>query len=252
AQPWAGFDVYPQQLRSICSDLLGGGRLSVTVPDFITQGRLISLGRQREVVQGLGVRGVIGAALAAGPQGLRDRSATFWVGALGLLGGAMSAIPRGFDGAVLLHPAVVDLALALRRLDMLERMLSICRKAHPEAQIGFHTNLAAEAVDTLPLLAVQVGVLSILTSPNSSGEDVVADLRAVAPGPVRIVAEVGQAPFVIQRTAATQPHAWAHGADAVLIGAVADEHLRARISGGRARAWSEAFPGLPIPEDIPW
>jgi hypothetical protein len=244
--------VYPQQVRVVPSAMLEGGRVNVTVPDFLTQGRLISLGRQREVIKGLGVRGVIGAALAAGPQGLRDRSPTFWVGALGLLGGAMSTIPRGFDGGVLLHPAVVDLALALRRRDMLERMLSICRKAQPDAQIGFHTNLAAEAVDVLSSLDVDVGVLSILASPNPNGEGVVADLRAVAPGPVRIVAEVGPAPFAIQRTAAAQPHAWAHGADAVLIGAVADEHLRARIRRDRARAWSEAFPGLAMPEDISW
>jgi nucleoside-diphosphate-sugar epimerase/predicted dehydrogenase len=251
-RPWDGFVVYPQQVRVVPSALLEGGRVSVTVPDFPTQGRLISLGRQREVVKGLGVRGVIAAVLAAGPQGLRDRSPTFWVGALGLLGGAMSAIPRGFDGGVLLHPALVDLALALRRHDMLERLLSICRKAQPEAQIGFHTNLAAEAADALPLLDVEVGVLSILASPNSDGDGVVAELRAVSPGPVRIVAEVGPAPFVIQRTAAAQPHAWAHGADAVLIGAVADEHLRARIGKDRARAWSEAFPGLAVPEGIPW
>jgi predicted dehydrogenase/nucleoside-diphosphate-sugar epimerase len=251
ADAWEGFEIYPEQLDAVPGELRTGERLSFSVPDFITQGRLLSLGRRREVAQALGARGVLGAVRTAAPQVLRDRSATFWAGAFGLLGGALRGVPRGFRGAVLLHASVCDLALALRRYDMLERMLVVCRRAHPRARIGLHTNLASEAADALCLMEAEVDEISILVSPNTTDHDVVSELRAAVAARVRLVSEVGAAPALVQRAAAIGPHAWARGADAVLIGAAADGFLRSRIAVDRARAWSEAFPGLAAPEDIP-
>jgi nucleoside-diphosphate-sugar epimerase/predicted dehydrogenase len=242
---WDGFDVYPAQLHATWA--VPG--LTVTVPDFLTQGRLLSLGRRLEVVKSLGLGGGLGAMSAALPQALRDRSATFWVGALGLLGGGLSAIPKAFEGTILLHPALVDLALALRRHDMLDRMLQLCA-SHKMATIGFHTNLASEAVDALPLMEADLGAVSVLMSPNDGGDDVIARVRSLV-ARVRIIAEVGQAPPVVQRAAASAPRSWAHGADAVLVGASADASLRSEIASERGHEWARAFPGTSIPGDLP-
>jgi hypothetical protein len=141
--------------------------------------------------------------------------------------------------------------LALRQYDMLERMITLCRKAHPDARVGFHTNLAAEAVDALSLIGVEIDQVSVLTSPNTSGGGNIDDVRGAASGPIRVVAEVGPAPMAVQRAAAGAPNAWAHGADAVLIGAVADEFLRPRIVENREREWDLVFPGLRMPLGAP-
>jgi NADH dehydrogenase len=241
---WDGYDVYPHQLRAASN----GHDLTVTVPDFLTQGRLLSLGRHVEVVKSLGLRGGIGAMIAALPQALRDRSATFWVGALGLLGGGLSAIPKSFDGTILIHPALADLALALRQHDMLDRMLELCA-GHSLATRGFHTNLAWDAVDALPLIGTDLGAVSVLTSPNE-GDDVIARIRSLVPG-TRVIAEVGQAPSIVQRAAASGSRSWAHGADAVLIGSSADDALRSAIASKHGEAWAQAFPGIAMPEDLP-
>jgi hypothetical protein len=170
------------------------------------------------------------------------------VGALGLLGGGLSAIPKRFDGTILLHPALADLALALRQHDMLDRMLELCT-SHSLATVGFHTNLAWDAVDALPLIGTDLGAVSVLTSPNG-GNDVIARIRSLVPG-ARIIAEVGQAPSIVQRAAASGSRSWAHGADAVLIGSSADDALRSAIALRRGEAWAQAFPGITLPEDLP-
>ena len=248
---WDGFQVFPEQIGGAPWESLSADQLNVTAPDFLTQGRALSLGRRREVLQGLGVRGALGALRAAAPQAVRDRSATFWVGALGLLGGALRKIPSGFSGGLLLHPSLADVMLALRQYDMLERMIVLCRKAHPYARVGFHTNLAAEAVGALSLLGVEIDQVSVLTSPNTLGDGSIDDISGAASGPIRVVAEVGPAPMAVQRAAAGAPNAWAHGADAVLIGAVADEFLRPRILENRKREWDLVFPGLRMPQGAP-
>lgn len=248
---WAGFRIYPEQLASVPRGLRSSAGLGITVPDFLTQSRLLSLGRRLEVARGLGIRGLIGAMRAAAPQGLRDRSATFWVGALGLLGGSLSEVPRGFEGSLLIHPSLVDVALALRRHDMLERMLGVCRSTHPRARIGLHTNLASEAAEALALIGVEPGEVSVLTSPGALEADAAAaELRAELPG-ATLVAEVGLAPELLHRAARLSPNAWAHGADAVLVGAVADPFLRGRVARRTEREWSLAFPGLAMPAGAP-
>jgi hypothetical protein len=248
---WSGSQVFPEQMSGVPRGSLDAERLNVTVPDFLRQGRLLSLGRRREVLQGLGVQGALGAFRAAAPQAARDRSATFWVGALGLLGGALSKIPSGFNGGLLLHPSLADVMLALRQYEMLERMITLCRKAHPDARVGFHTNLAAEASDALSLISVEIDQVSVLTSPNTPGDGSVDDIRGAASGPIRVVAEVGPAPTPVHRAAAEAPNAWAHGADAVLIGALGDEFLRPRITENREREWGLVFPGLRMPQGAP-
>jgi len=248
---WSGSQVFPEQMSGFPGGSLHAERLNVTVPDFLRQGRLLSLGRRREVLRGLGVQGALGAFRAAAPQAARDRSATFWVGALGLLGGALSKIPSGFNGGLLLHPSLADVMLALRQYDMLDRMITLCRKAHPGARVGFHTNLAAEASDALSLISVEIDQVSVLTSPNTPWDGSVDDIRGAASGPIRVVAEVGPAPMPVHRAAAEAPNAWAHGADAVLIGALGDEFLRPRITENREREWGLVFPGLRMPQGAP-
>ena len=117
--------------------------------------------------------------------------------------------------------------------------------------MGFHTNLAAEAGDALSLISVEVDQVSVLTSPNTPGDATVEDLRGAARGPIRVVAEVGPAPMPVQRAAAGGPNAWAHGADAVLIGALGDDFLRPRIMEKREREWGLVFPGLRMPQGAP-
>jgi hypothetical protein len=152
---------------------------------------------------------------------------------------------------LLLHPSLADVMLALRQYDMLDRMITLCRKAHPGARVGFHTNLAAEAADALSLISVEIDQVSVLTSPNTPGDGSVDDIRSAASGPIRVVAEVGPAPMPVHRAAAGAPNAWTHGADAVLIGAVADEFLRPRILENRRREWDLVFPGLRMPQGAP-
>jgi hypothetical protein len=221
------------------------GRLRVTVPDFLQQSRRLMAGRYGEVVRHLGVAGVISAGRAALPVAVKARGVSFWAAALGLLAGDLERLPAGFDGTVLVHGYLADLALALDRVEMLEKMLRLCRRARPGALVGFHTNLAAEADNALPQMDVGVDEVSVLSSPRGRQlDEVVRSLRESA----SVTVEVGPAPALVHQLAARRPQDWLHGADAVMLGPAAEERLVADLRRERAEAWSVAFAGMEWPE----
>jgi hypothetical protein len=170
---------------------------------------------------------------------------SFWAAALGLLAGDLERLPAGFDGTVLVHGYLADLALALDRVEMLEKMLRLCRRARPGARVGFHTNLAAEADNALPQMDVGVDEVSVLSSPRGRQlDEVVRSLRESA----SVTVEVGPAPALVHQLAARRPQDWLHGADAVMLGPAAEERLVADLRRERAEAWSVAFAGMEWPE----
>ncbi len=135
---------------------------------------------------------------------------------------------------------------------MLARMLATCRRSHPLARIGFHTNMAGEALNALRLLDVPADNVSVLTSPRAV--DMAATLRAMraasGSGGLRLTAEVGLAPAVIHRVAFDAPHHWAFGADFILLGIWADPALAGQRQMEVEREWAKVFPGLGLPEGV--
>jgi len=234
-------------------NLPGDNRVRITLPDFQSQSRLLAMGRYKEVIRRMGVSGVTMATRAAAPVAVRDRRPTFWVAALGMLGAALKDIPQRFQGTLLLHGSLADTALILNRWDMLEQMLDACRRARPCARVGFHTSLAAEALNAMALLDSQIDEVSVLTSPDAIGmSDILAAIREAGLAGLRVSAEVGPAPSIVHRIAALTPERWAHGADAVVVGLDASPALADARRHELAHAWAQAFPGLSLPEEMPW
>jgi predicted dehydrogenase/uncharacterized protein YbjT (DUF2867 family) len=249
---WDAYLLLPSQLPGVSSAWLTSTRLRVTVPDFLQQSRLLSAGRYGQALLDMGIRGLYAASLAAIPAALRARGVTFWAVAMGLLAADLTRLAPSYNGCLLLHSYLTDLALVLERKDMLERMLHTCRRLQPQARIGVHTHLAAEAANVLPFLRAQVDDVSVLTSPQ--GRELTKNLRLLRQGwdkPPRLTAEVGLAPAVVHQLAAHSPQAWLHGAEAIVLGVAADETLAAHLWEEKAHAWSEVFPGLPMPEAMP-
>jgi predicted dehydrogenase/nucleoside-diphosphate-sugar epimerase len=252
-QDWDGLVVSAAQSHAMRKNLRGNNRVRITLPDFQSQSRLLAMARYGEVIRRMGVSGVTRAARAAAPIAVRERGPTFWVAGFGMLGAALKEVPQQFQGTLLLHGSLADTALILKRLDMLERLLITCRRARPRARVGFHTSLTAEAPNAIALLDTPVDELSVLTSPDAIGmSDIVATIREAAPAELSVLAEIGPGPAVLHRIAAMTPEPWAHGADAVVIGLDAVPALADARRRQLAQAWAEAFPGLSLPEEMPW
>ena len=181
-----------------------------------------------------------------------ERGPTFWVAALGLLAASLQSTAADFTGTVLLHPYLADFALSLRRLDILEKMLTICRRARPQARVGWHTNMAAEALNALWRLETKVDEISVLSSPGAMKLGAIFSemRRASGQAQFKVTAEVGLAPFIVHQIAYHAPQRWAFGADAVLIGPAAAVSLAAQQRTEVAQEWGKAFPGLIMPEEV--
>ncbi len=246
---WDGFEVTSTQLAAGKWPRSLWRRLRVTVPDFLSQSRLLMSGRYADVLRQMGVMGVTQAGLAAMPLVLKARGVSFWAAAMGLLAGGLVHIPRGFDGTVLLHGYLADLALALRQTHLFDAMLKRVRRACPDARIGFHTNLAAEADAVLPLLETKLDELSLLASPNGLGLDAMfRSLRERSGQSPALTAEVGTGPALLHQFAARQPQLWTHGAETILVGPAAEPVLAEVLRTEKAQAWQQAFPGLTMPD----
>jgi hypothetical protein len=224
-------------------------RLRVTVPDFLQQTRLLSGKRYSQLLRQMGVQGLLSAGWAALPMAISEHGPKFWVAAIGLLASDLAHTPRDFSGTLLLHSYLTDLAQALERVDVVDKMLATCRRMRPRARVGFHTNLAPEAANLLPMLKTKVDEVSVLTSPGGLNlSETMRWLRQASKHPPALTAEVGPAPALVHRLAASSPDEWTHGADAILVSATADEGLATVLRSEKERSWSQAFPGLDMPE----
>jgi hypothetical protein len=148
---------------------------------------------------------------------------------------------------------MTDFALSLRRLDVLESLLALCRRRCPSARVGFHTNMAAQALNALRLLETRVDHVSVLTSPDAVRmAELLASLREAAENEaLERTAEVGLAPGIVHRAAYAQPERWSFGAEWVLIGAAAESALATERRSDLERQWGAAFPGLALPDYLP-
>jgi len=246
---WRQYQFTPAQMKSEAARGIPHEALRVTVPDFLKQSRLLSTGRYGDVLKEIGVRGTIQASRVAAPMLMRERSLNFWVAAMGLLAAALNALPRDFQGTILLHGQLTDIALSLRRLNRLEEMLALCRRKRPRARIGFHTNLPVEALNALQSLSELVDEVSVLSSPRALGvSELFASMRRAYPArKLTLTAEVGLAPEVVHRVAFHAPESWTHGANALLIGIGAEAVLAEMRRERFYHEWSAAFPGLRPP-----
>lgn len=247
---WDEYLLAPAQVKRLPKQWRAGKRLRVTVPDFLNQSRLVSNGRHVEVLKQLGLAGIVAGVRAATSVLSSERAVTFWVAAMGLLGAALRLVPVQFQGTLLLHAYLTDLALALRRTDMLDTMLARCRTLRPRARVGFHTNMASEALTALRLLETPVDEVSVLTSPRARDMARMLDSmrQAGLPRARTLTAEVGLAPSVVHRVAFEAPHHWSFGADAVLIGVAADSALAGQWRADVEQNWMAVFPGLTLPD----
>jgi len=246
---WSEYLFTPNQLAGLPAQLLAEKRVRVTIPDFLNQSRLLSTARYGEALKPMGVWGFGMAVRAALPMLIKARAGYFWVAAAGLVGAALQAVPPEFQGSLFLHVYLTDLALSLRRLDILKRILASCRRICPRARLGFHTNMAAEAMHALPLMRESVDEVSVLTSPRAPGTSkLFAGMRrADGKGTLGITAEVGLAPDVVHKVAFDAPESWAHGADALLIGPAADPVTADQRCRQLEQEWSKVFPGCSPP-----
>jgi hypothetical protein len=239
---WDGFQLLPGQLGAVEQK---NREIGVTVPDFAGQTRLIFSGRYGDLIRGMGIRGTAGAALEVMKQAVRERGVGFWSAAAGLTRAGLAPIPSNFTGKVLLHGYIADLAMAVGRLDRLDSLLDMMKSRCPRARIGFHSGMAAEAVNAIAFLDSPVDELSVMTSPGRKETGWPFDLA----GGTRITAEIGGAPAAVHRLAAARPEMWAHGAGSVLVGAAADSGVTSGLAEARTREWTRAFPGIPAPND---
>ncbi len=251
----SGWDEYlltPTQMKALPGSSRPSERLRVTVPDFLNEARLLSTRRYGEILKRMSLGGIMVAARAATPLLIKERAPTFWVAAMGLLGAGLESMPTEFQGTILLHGYLTDLALSLRRLDVLGKMLIMCRRIRPQARVGFHTNIATEALNALHLLDAPIDELSVSTSPHAVDMAAIfgAMRRVGAQRGLRLTAEVGLAPSIVHREALNDPQRWAFGADAVLIGIGADPVLAGLRQREVEREWSKVFPGLSLPEGV--
>ncbi|HVT59292.1 MAG TPA: Gfo/Idh/MocA family oxidoreductase [Thermoanaerobaculia bacterium] len=226
-----------------------GRHLRVTVPNFLRQTRWINEKRYLDVLRSFGLRGAVRAALVATPPVARERGVGFWAAAGALLAGDLARIPASFTGTLLLHPYLADLALALDRLDRLEALIGILRRQRPRARVGFHSNLWRDALNAAALLEITPDALSLLASPT--GRTLARARAALELDPalsgIELTAEVGPAPLEVHRLAFADPRRWMAGADAVLIGALADDRLFAAVKRDMAEHWESAFAGMAPP-----
>jgi predicted dehydrogenase/nucleoside-diphosphate-sugar epimerase len=237
------------KLSRSSSKSIADENLRISVPDFLNQSRLLSTGRFGEVLRQMGVGGVAKAIRETTPTLARERSLNFWVAATGMLAAALHSVPFQFRGTLLLHTYLTDLALTLRQVGQLQRMLAMCRRLRPHARIGFQTNLAAEALGALRTISEPVDEVSALTSPRGLRiPEIFAELRRKdKTGKLRLTAEVGLAPAIVHQVAYDAAPEWAHGADALLIGTGADTFLAEQRRLWFEQEWSKVFPGLSVP-----
>jgi predicted dehydrogenase/nucleoside-diphosphate-sugar epimerase len=249
---WDEYLIGPNQFAKLSrgsSAAIPDQDLRITVPDFLNQSRLLSTGRFAEVLRQMGVGGVARAVRETGPTLARERSLNFWVAATGMLASALHSVPVKFRGTLLLHTYLTDLALTLRQVGQLQRMLAMCRRLRPNARVGFQTNLAAEALGALRTISEPVDEVSALTSPRGLRiPEIFAELRRKdKTGKLRLTAEVGLAPAIVHQIAYDAAAEWTHGAEALLIGTGADGFLAEQRRLWFEQEWSKVFPGLSVP-----
>src|SRR5207244_1172275 len=120
------------------------------------------------VAKEMGARGFASAVLSAAALLPSERGLTFWAAAVALTAAEVAQLPRRFQGTVMLHPYLTDLAIALERYDQLDRMLRLLGSSG--SRIGLHSNLGTLAGNALALIPTKPDVLSVLatTGPTSA------------------------------------------------------------------------------------
>src|SRR5437867_6474955 len=83
-----------------------------------------------------------------------------------MLAGDLAHLPLSFAGTVLVHPYLVDLALALDRLDQLDQLMRAVAFRCPSARVGIHSNSGLAAANAVAALDSRIDVLSTLVSPS--------------------------------------------------------------------------------------
>jgi predicted dehydrogenase/nucleoside-diphosphate-sugar epimerase len=230
-----------RHLDLVCRHFDEGG-VRVTVPDFLRHVRRIGDRRYAEVIRELGIVGGAAAGAEALRGALGERSLGFWTAAAALVAGEVARIPASFRGVVLLHPYLVDLAVALERFDRLEALFHAIGRGH---RLGVHSNLARETANALALLHQVPEVLSVLVSPNTSalpaiGSWLTRDERLRG---IHLTAEVGPSPLGLHLLAARDPDRWLPGANSLLVSGLANSAVYAAAERGFDAEWGRQFEG---------
>lgn len=241
---WHGMLVFPRQLAALGSR--DGAAVYVTVPDFLRMTRSVSTESPLAAARTMGAIGVAAAVSSVARNALRSRRLGFWELAIALLAADMVNVPRDFTGVLLIHPYLVDVAVALDQRKMLERLLRAARERCPNARIGFHTNLADEVVSEVVGMERPPDVLSILTSPNGARMRRIRSWLDMSERTEQttLIGEVGPAPLRLHRHAWREPGRWAEGASALVVDARVDPQEQRAHSQRSGIEWERAFPGV--------
>jgi NADH dehydrogenase len=229
---------------------LDGSLLRVTVPSFLPKARLLSERRYMTVLKEMGARGLIAGGFRAASVLPSEHGLTFWTAAIALIAAELAGLPRRFQGTVMLHPYITDLAIALERYEQLDRLLRLLRSSG--RRIGLHSNLGRFAGNALALIATTPDVLSVLTTTKPTGTmaTIRSDMASVERlRGVHLTAEVGPAPtFVHQAVASRQLDLT--DADSVLVSGLTESGVLDAVERSLRARWNMAFPGTELPEIV--
>ncbi|GAB4326038.1 MAG: hypothetical protein Kow0059_22330 [Candidatus Sumerlaeia bacterium] len=245
---WDGVQARAAQAGALLAGGFPAERICIVAPDFLNYARVQNSRGARGLLQALGpVPGAafLRAALAGAAAG---GGLTMWAGAQALLEADLARLPRNFTGEVVVFNFLTDMAVAMRRTSVLNRMMRAMSRLR-RARVGFQTNSTAAMLEMLVYLDSPPDALHFLSSPSCPAlDEAVALLRSVERFQgVRLTAEAGQLPGPVWAAVTARPAPWLHGAGALVVDALADPVL-ARMRRRRfAGAWRETFPGLPVP-----
>lgn len=222
---------------------------TVVLPDFLHYGRLLGAGQALPLLRILGGRATGSLGWQALRSVLHRRGVTFWVAVESLLAADLAHVPRAFDGTLLLHPFVTDLAVALDLASQLDRLLHLIATRRRRAQVGVATSILPDTLAALVYARQPPAAVHFLSSPASPVlARTLAEYRKLEPfACCRFVAEVGAVPGLLAAAAGSRPQEWCNGAEAVVVEPVTapwTELQRQRLEV----LWRRAFPGLPFNE----
>lgn len=245
---WGGFQIAAGQLRVLGDAGVDTAMMTVVVPDFMNYARQLNSGHAVSFLGSLGAKPTFGMGIQAIRSVAAQKGVTFWAVAQSLLAADLARLPGGFNGTILLHSFIADLAASLTRGDLLDAMLKQMRKSRKSAAVGIQTNILREMLNQLASLNEPIDTLQFLSSPKSDTIRATVDqLKASARFQnSRLVAEVGPVPSPLYGEILRAADDWRNGAEAVVVDAVCDPVIARFRRQTLATAWQKAFPGLPF------
>lgn len=222
---------------------------TLVLPDFLRYGRMLGGGQMVDFLKTIGPGGTLSMGFQGPKSVLRKRGVTFWAAVECLVAADLAQVPRNFDGTLLLHHFVNDLAVALDLTNQLGDLLAQLANGRSNARVGVQTSILPDALSALIYARRPLASIHFLTSPdNAHLQRALDDARALEGfAQCRFVAELGAVPGALAAAARRSPEPWLNGAEALSVEPGGSE-LWETVRRKRFDAlWRYAFPGIDAP-----